>query len=136
MEHFFAENAITIEHRDWISKSKVQVVYIRRLYRNVVYKFSTSFSFSLKMFLSSPRVDSIFSREYCCSPVLGHPGVQLIDSVVQELPFLDQSVNLLAPVIGNNLHLFVATLQFCYLVISLFVCSHLVCSCSSIVQDV
>merc|ERR1719429_1011963 len=68
MEHFFAENAITIEHRDWISKSKVQVVYIRRLYRNFVYKFSTSFSFSLKMFLSSPRVDSIFSREYCCSP--------------------------------------------------------------------
>merc|ERR1712168_537025 len=31
------------------------------------YKFSTSFSFSLKMFLSSPRVDSIFSRENCCS---------------------------------------------------------------------
>merc|ERR1711863_102417 len=32
------------------------------------YRFSTSFSFSLKMFLSSPRVDSIFSSENCCSP--------------------------------------------------------------------
>merc|ERR1719407_370675 len=32
------------------------------------YKFSTSFSFSLKMFLSSPRVDSIFSRENWFSP--------------------------------------------------------------------
>jgi len=33
-----------------------------------LYKSSTSFSFCLKMFLSSPRVDSIFSRENCCSP--------------------------------------------------------------------
>merc|ERR1719150_2063612 len=32
------------------------------------YRFSTNFSFSLKMFLSSPRVDSIFSNENCCSP--------------------------------------------------------------------
>merc|ERR1719210_2840917 len=40
-------------------------------WKNVIlenYKFSTSFSFSLKMFLSSPNVDSIFSRENCCSP--------------------------------------------------------------------
>merc|ERR1711994_531044 len=34
----------------------------------VIYRFSTSFSFSLKMFLSSPRVDSIFSRENWFSP--------------------------------------------------------------------
>merc|ERR1712000_750642 len=33
-----------------------------------IYRFSTSFSFSLKMFLSSPRVDSIFSRENWFSP--------------------------------------------------------------------
>merc|ERR1719220_3223241 len=33
-----------------------------------LYRFSTSFSFSLKMFLSSPRVDSIFSRENWFSP--------------------------------------------------------------------
>ena len=32
------------------------------------YKFSTSFSFCLKMFFSSPRVDSIFSRENWFSP--------------------------------------------------------------------
>merc|ERR1719479_595876 len=32
------------------------------------YKFSTNFSFSLKIFLSSPSVDSIFSNENCCSP--------------------------------------------------------------------
>merc|ERR1712240_437698 len=32
------------------------------------YKFSTNFSFSLKIFFNSPRVDSIFSSEYCCSP--------------------------------------------------------------------
>merc|ERR1712038_308460 len=33
-----------------------------------VYRFSTNFSFCLKMFLSSPRVDSIFSRENWFSP--------------------------------------------------------------------
>ena len=33
-----------------------------------VYRSSTSFSFCLKMFLSSPRVDSIFSRENWFSP--------------------------------------------------------------------
>merc|ERR1719227_23763 len=33
-----------------------------------IYKSSTSFSFCLKMFLSSPRVDSIFSRENWFSP--------------------------------------------------------------------
>merc|ERR1719422_237215 len=34
----------------------------------VLYKPSTSFSFCLKMFFSSPRVDSIFSRENWFSP--------------------------------------------------------------------
>merc|ERR1719230_78871 len=36
--------------------------------RQEVYRSSTSFSFCLKMFLSSPRVDSIFSRENWFSP--------------------------------------------------------------------
>merc|ERR1711893_115265 len=36
--------------------------------RCYVYRLSTSFSFSLKMFLSSPNVDSIFSRENWFSP--------------------------------------------------------------------
>merc|ERR1712117_102063 len=34
----------------------------------MIYRPSTSFSFCLKMFLSSPRVDSIFSRENWFSP--------------------------------------------------------------------
>merc|ERR1719391_1636251 len=34
----------------------------------IIYRPSTSFSFCLKMFLSSPRVDSIFSRENWFSP--------------------------------------------------------------------
>merc|ERR1719362_406304 len=39
-----------------------------KIFAGCVYRLSTSFSFSLKMFLSSPRVDSIFSREKFCSP--------------------------------------------------------------------
>merc|ERR1719234_1721818 len=35
---------------------------------STAYRPSTSFSFSLKMFFSSPRVDSIFSRENWFSP--------------------------------------------------------------------
>merc|ERR1719362_727891 len=43
-------------------------LYDDRIFAGCFYRFSTSFSFSLKMFLSSPRVDSIFSREKFCSP--------------------------------------------------------------------
>merc|ERR1719362_2520147 len=43
-------------------------LYDDRIFAGWFYRFSTSFSFSLKMFLSSPRVDSLFSREKFCSP--------------------------------------------------------------------
>merc|ERR1719175_370802 len=46
------------------------------------YRPSTSFSFCLKMFLSSPRVDSIFSRENWFSPsVVLSLATQVLSSV-------------------------------------------------------
>merc|ERR1719422_672886 len=44
------------------------IQFIVILLHHVLYKPSTSFSFCLKMFFSSPRVDSIFSRENWFSP--------------------------------------------------------------------
>merc|ERR1712102_249238 len=44
------------------------IQFIVVLLHLVLYKPSTSFSFCLKMFLSSPRVDSIFSKENWFSP--------------------------------------------------------------------
>merc|ERR1712198_585784 len=90
------------------------------------------------MFLSSPRVDSIFSRENCRalgSVILGHPGVEVIDGVVQKLPFLDQGVNLLAPLVRDALDGCVPLLESGDFVISLLVCGHLLGSGVGAVQD-
>merc|ERR1719374_393786 len=80
------------------------------------------------MFLSSPSVDSIFSSENWFSPsavVLGHPGIQLGDRVIQELPFFDQGVNLRSPFIRNALDLVIPGLESCNLNIGLLVGCHL-----------
>ena len=66
----------------WSEGSDEGFIQSRLLWRWVFfYRFSTSLSFSLKMFLSSPRVDSIFSRENCCSPSLRSSATQLLSSV-------------------------------------------------------
>merc|ERR1719384_2531100 len=38
-----------------------------------------------------------------CSTILGNPGVEFIDSVVQKLPFLDQGIGLLHPFTETSL---------------------------------
>merc|ERR1712126_782750 len=91
------------------------------------------------MFLSSPRGDSIFSNENCCSPSaprsFANPGVQFCDGVVKEFPFLDKGIYLLHPFVGYSLYLFISALQSGYFVISLLVCGHFVGSSCSVCED-
>merc|ERR1719445_778693 len=57
--------------------------------------------------------------------VLGHPGVELSDGVVQQDPFLHQHLALLHPGVGDGLHLVVSLLEGGHLSVSLSVSGHL-----------
>merc|ERR1719445_2995793 len=65
--------------------------------------------------------------------VLGHPGVELSDSIVKENPFLDQDFTLLDPGLSNSLDLVKSALECSNFSVSLSVCCHLKgCSLSSL----
>merc|ERR1719320_921545 len=73
----------------------------------------------------------LFERELVlslCGLVLGHPGVQFCDSVVQEDPFLDKDVTLLDPGIRYSLDCIKSGLKTSNFSIGFSMCGHLVCS--------
>ena len=67
--------------------------------------------------------------------VLGHPGVELGDGVVQEGPFLHQDLALLDPGVGDSLDLGVSLLEGGDLSVSLSVGGHLLGGGISSIKD-
>merc|ERR1719362_556119 len=90
-------------------------LYDDRIFAGCFYRFSTSFSFSLKMFLSSPRVDSIFSREKFCSPSAPRSAAtQELSSVT----VLSSNCHSLTRVLHFFIHSSETSLTFTYLSLS------------------
>ena len=67
--------------------------------------------------------------------VLSHPGVELIDGRVEELPLLDEGVNLLDPFVGNHLHLLITFLELLDFIVGINVGGNLEGGRSGISED-
>merc|ERR1712029_552743 len=67
--------------------------------------------------------------------VLGHPGVELSDGVVQEDPLLHQDLKLLHPGVRDSLHLVIPLLESSNFLICLIMSGHLLSSSLGSLQD-
>merc|ERR1719342_716629 len=79
------------------------------------YRPSTSFSFSLKMFFNSPRVDSIFSRENWFSPSL---VLSLATQAFNSVTVLSNKAHSLTRVSTLEVHVSATALTLTYLAFS------------------
>merc|ERR1711935_650751 len=80
----------------------------------------------------------LFQREVLflfCTTILSDPGIEFVDGVVEEFPFLDQSIGFLHPFIRNRFDFVVSFLETSNFNIGLFVGGHFVGSGFSVDQN-